>query len=50
MEIEQFTELLDEKIFELVKEMRDKYSLSNLIINQDSTYSSGQITIKLSEK
>ncbi|WP_180287126.1 hypothetical protein [Paenibacillus sp. LK1] len=50
MNIEQFTELLDEKIFEIVKEMRDEYGLSNLIINQDATYSSGQITIELTEK
>jgi vacuolar-type H+-ATPase subunit E/Vma4 len=50
LDIEKFTELLDEKIFEIAKELRDEFGLSNLIINQDSTYSTGQITISLAEK
>ncbi|PYE51488.1 hypothetical protein HUB98_05690 [Paenibacillus barcinonensis] len=50
MDIEKFTELLDEKIFGIAKELRDEHGLSNLIINQDSTYSTGQITVSLTEK
>ncbi|KAF6564514.1 hypothetical protein G9G63_10245 [Paenibacillus sp. EKM202P] len=50
MTIERFTELLDEKIFELAKEMRDEYGLHKLVINQDSNFVNGTITVRLSEK
>ncbi|MBP1312295.1 vacuolar-type H+-ATPase subunit E/Vma4 [Paenibacillus sp. 1182] len=50
MTIERFTELLDEKIFELAKEMRDEYGLHKLVINQDSNYVNGKIIVKLSER
>ncbi|WP_167686386.1 MULTISPECIES: hypothetical protein [Paenibacillus] len=48
--IERFTELLDEKIFEMAKEMRDEYGLHKLVINQDSNYVNGTIKVKLSER
>lgn len=50
MTVEQFTELLDEKIFELAKEIRDEHGAIHLVISQDSTYSEGKITLNISEK
>ncbi|MGF7046373.1 hypothetical protein J2T13_000849 [Paenibacillus sp. DS2015] len=50
MTIERFTELLDEKIFEIAKELRDEYGFSKLVISQESNYLEGEITLVLSEK
>ncbi|MCM3492874.1 hypothetical protein M4D52_05390 [Paenibacillus lactis] len=47
---EKFTEIMDEKIFELLKEIRDEHGASNLIIKQDSCYGDGTIEIKIEEK
>jgi len=50
LDIEKFTELLDEKIFEIITELREDCGLLNFIINQDAEYSTGQISITLTEQ
>lgn len=50
MTVEQFTELLDEKVFELAKELRDEYGAKNIVIRQESSNLAGIITLKIEEK
>ncbi|APB77421.1 ribosome-binding factor A [Paenibacillus polymyxa] len=48
MTLKRFTELLEEKIFELAKEMIEEHGLSKLKLEQNSISAEGKITIKLS--
>lgn len=50
MTVERFTELLDERIFEIAKELRDEMGYKDLVISQETTYSQGSIEIKIREK
>lgn len=50
MNAERFTELLDDKIFELAKELRDEHGASNIVINQESSLGRGRIVIEISDK
>ncbi|MFJ2042199.1 hypothetical protein ACIOBL_01275 [Paenibacillus taichungensis] len=48
--VEKFTELLDERLFEVAKELRDELGCTQLVISQESIYSIGLIEIKIREK
>lgn len=50
MTVEKFTELLDERVFEVAKELRDELGYTELVISQESTFSQGSIEIKIREK
>ncbi|WP_157929265.1 hypothetical protein [Paenibacillus ihbetae] len=50
MELEQFIEMLDEKIFELMDQLREEHGASNLVIKQESDYSTGKIRIDIFDK
>ncbi|GAB6989592.1 hypothetical protein [Paenibacillus pini] len=47
---DKFTELLDDKLFDYMNELRDEHGASNLVINSESTYGNGTIVIKISAK
>ncbi|WDM22628.1 hypothetical protein [Paenibacillus polymyxa] len=50
MTLARFTELLEEQVYELAKDMIEEHGLTKLKLEQNSICAEGKITIKLSEK